>query len=131
VELVGGVALFCAGWGGPLTDHGQRIARGGWLPTLLLLGACLFLAQALIHLPFDVGRWAHLTAWKMTERPLGAWFAEYGLALAVNAVVEGIVLVGLYLLLRWLPRWWWLAATAGSVCLAALFAFLWPIVISP
>ncbi len=131
LELVWLLALVFAGWGRRVTDRCQRLTRGRWLPTLLLVGACYYLAQALIHLPFDVGRWAHLTAWGMTERPLNAWFAEYGLALAVNAVVEGIVVVGLYLLLRWLPRWWWLAATAGSVGLAVLFALLWPILISP
>lgn len=131
LELVWLLALVFAGWGRRLTNACHRCARGRWLPTLLLLGVSLFLAQALIHMPFDVGRWAHLTAWKMTERPLGAWFAEYGLSLAVAAVVEGIVVVGLYLLMRWLPRAWWLAATAGSVLLAVLFAFLWPIVISP
>lgn len=131
LELAWLLALVFGGWGKRIADRCNSVARGRWLPTLLMLGVCLYLAQALIHLPFGVGRWAHLTAWKMTTQPLSAWFTEHLLALAVNAVVEGIVVVGLYLLLRWLPRWWWLAATAGSVGLAALFAFLWPIVISP
>ena len=131
LELAWLLGLVFAGWGRRVTDTCQRLARGWWLPTLLLAGACFFLVQALISLPFDVGRWAHLTAWGMTERPLGAWFAEHALALAVSAVIDGIVLVGLYLLLRWLPRWWWLAAAAGSVILAALFALLLPIVVAP
>jgi STE24 endopeptidase len=34
-------------------------------------------------------------------------------------------------LVRWLPRWWWLAGWAAFSVLTVLFTFLWPIAIAP
>ncbi|MCI0681883.1 MAG: M48 family metallopeptidase [Gemmataceae bacterium] len=131
IELGLLLALVFTRLGPAATAWCRRLARGWWLPTLLLLAALYYVVLAILDFPLDVGRWAHLRAWGMTERPFGPWFSEYLLALAVRAVLEGVVLVGLYLLLRWLPRWWWLAAAAGSVVLAALFALVLPVVVAP
>lgn len=125
------LALVVHGWGKRWAEACLRLARGWWLPTVVLLGACIYVAQALLGLPFAVGRYYHMKAWGLTERPLADWFAEYGLGLGVTAVIEGIVLVGLYLLVRWLPRWWWLAAATGTVVLAILFAMVLPVLIAP
>ncbi|MCS7046327.1 MAG: M48 family metallopeptidase [Gemmataceae bacterium] len=118
--------------------HGRRLAawckhRVGhrWLAALLLIAFLYFLGRTLLSLPLDIGRWAHQTAWGMTERPFTAWLREHVLATAVYGGIEAVVLVGLYGLMRWWPRWWWLAATAGSVVFAMLFAFLMPVLISP
>ena len=131
LELAWLLVLVFGGWGRRITEQCRRLTGDRWLLTLLLAAACYFLVQTFISLPFDLGRFAHSTAWGMVDRPLSAWLVEYGMAAAVSAVVGGAVLAVFYCLLRWLPRWWWLAATLGSVGLAALFAMLWPIVVAP
>lgn len=125
------LALVFTNFGRRVTARCQQLARGRWLPTLLFAAAFYYVVLAILDFPLDVGRWAHMTAWGMTERPFAAWFAEHLLAQAVSAPIEGIVLIGLFLLLRWLPRWWWVAAASGSVLLAALFAMVLPVVIAP
>jgi STE24 endopeptidase len=122
---------FLGGWGQRVIARCRDFAGGWWLPTLLLSGGFFFLLLCYINLPFDLARFVLQREWGLTSRRLGPWFEDYGKALAVGAVTEGIALVGLYLLMRWLPRIWWLAAAAGSVVLAALFTLLLPIVIAP
>jgi STE24 endopeptidase len=127
-----GVLLAFAGrWGERVTERCRRLARGWWLPTLLLVGGFYFVLLCYIQWPFDLTRFVLQRDWGLTTRSLAEWLEEYRLALALSAVIEGVVLVGLYLLMRWLPRWWWLAAAAGSVALAITFAFLLPMVIAP
>jgi len=122
---------FLSGWGQRVIARCRDLARGWWLPTLLLSAGLYFLLLCCINWPFDLARFVLQRHWGLSERALGPWFVDYFKALAVGAVTEGIALVGLYLLMRWLPRLWWLAAAAGSVVLAALFALLLPIVVAP
>ncbi len=131
VELTWLLVLVYGGWARRITDSFRRKVHGRWLPTVLLVGGFCYVSQTLLSLPFDIAGWASSTAWGMTDRSLGAWFVEHCLAFAVGAVLGGILLVGFYLLLRWLPRTWWLAATAGSIAVEIVFAFVLPIVIAP
>src|SRR5262249_52005890 len=42
-----------------------------------------------------------------------------------------VILLGMYSLMYFFPRWWWLLATAGGVALGVLYAFLMPELILP
>ena len=83
------------------------------------------------RLPFAIGRFELARAWGLTNRPLADWLADHAKGLGVAAVTDGIVLFGLYLLLRWWPRRWWLVATAAGTLLVVAYTFLAPIVIEP
>lgn len=131
VHLVWLALLACTALGRRLTDRLHRLSGGRWLVTVLLVGACYFLAAEVLNLPFALGRFYHLRAWGMTERPVGAWFADHGKNLLVSGLTGGVVLVGLFLLLRWLPRWWWLPATALGGVLAIGYAYVMPVLIDP
>jgi STE24 endopeptidase len=125
------VGLVFVGGGRRVTAWCRAVTRGTWLPTLLVTGLVYGLILALVTFPFDVIRWRHLSVWGMTSQSFTAWLGERLLALGIAAVLEGIALVGLYLLIRWLPRWWWLPAALGASGLAVIFAWLLPVVISP
>lgn len=114
-----------------LADLFARRTGGAWLPTVLLMGLAYFLADELITLPFALGQFSLMHAWNLTSRPLGDWLVDHAKGLGVAVVLDGITLVGLYLLLRWSPRRWWLAATVGSAVLAVGYAFLSPLLIEP
>src|SRR6266511_3555073 len=49
-ELAWLLALVFRGWGRRVTKRCHHLARGRWLPTLLLAGLCYFAVQALLHL---------------------------------------------------------------------------------
>jgi STE24 endopeptidase len=128
-----GVLMFLGltGAGRRLADFALRAFKGRWFPTVLAVGAVCFCGVQLLQFPFALGRFYLARSWGLTSRGAAPWFAEYLLSLALELAVGAIVLIGFYLLLRLMPRFWWLAATLGGGLLAALGAFLLPIAIAP
>jgi STE24 endopeptidase len=114
-----------------LADVALRIGRGYWLPAVLLVGGTCHVAAQALRFPFSLGSFFLTRAWGLTQRGVEPWFQEYLLAQGVELLLGGVVVACLYLLLRYFPRWWWFAATLGAGLLAALVAFLLPIVIAP
>jgi STE24 endopeptidase len=119
------------GWARKLTDRCQALIASRWLPTVLLVGFFFFLADELLSLPFAIGHFELARSWGLTQRGLLDWLVDHVKGAGVAAVTDGIVLVGLYVLLRWLPRYWWLVATAAGTLLAIVYAYLAPILIEP
>jgi len=125
------VILVQTGLARKWTDRCQALVGGRWLATVLLVGLLLFLADALLALPFGIAQFFLMRSWGMTNRDLTSWLVDHVKGLGVTAVTDGIVLVGFYLLLRWFPRRWWLIATAGGLLLGLAYALLAPILIEP
>lgn len=102
-----------------------------WATSVLLVGAFCFLAVELLVLPVRLGRLENARAWGMTDRSVGSWFEDYAKSLAVTGVIGGVVLLGLYVLIRLLPRGWWAVGATASILLGFFYAFLLPEVINP
>jgi STE24 endopeptidase len=130
LAFLGIVAL--TGVGSRLAGVGSRLSGDRYLLTALLLGAALFVAQLLLTFPLSVyGGWAHRRAWGLTDRTFASWLGDYSKAVAVSAFLGAVLLVGLYLLLRYAPRYWWALATAGTTLLGVFLAWVAPVVIAP
>src|SRR5262249_52300342 len=114
------VALVTTGLARKVTDRCHAWTGGRWLATVVLVGGLYFVVDELLSLPFAIARFQLGSAWEMTNRPLSEWLGDHLKETAVSIVTDGIVLVGLYLLLRKYPRRWWLAATAGGAALGAV-----------
>jgi STE24 endopeptidase len=139
----GWLGKLCARWtgysdddaavGASLTERlwSSRSSLARWLVTLLLVGAGYAILYELLQFPLAVGRFYHSRAWGMTERPFADWLGQYVPASGVTIAGEAIPGVGLYLLLRWFPRTWYLWAGAGGICMAFAFAWLMPVVVAP
>jgi STE24 endopeptidase len=102
-----------------------------WAAGVLIVGAFCFLAVDLLQLPVRLGRLENARAWGMTDRSVASWFADYVKSLAVMGAIGGVVLLGLYVLIRLLPRRWWAVGAGASVALGFFYAFLLPEVINP
>jgi STE24 endopeptidase len=122
-----------------VTTGGSRLARlrswaGNllrWLATLLLVAATYAILHELLRFPVSVGRFYHSRAWGMTGRPFGEWLNEYLLSVGVTLTAEAIGGIGLYLLLRWLPRMWYLWGAIAGVAFGFATAYLMPVVVAP
>jgi STE24 endopeptidase len=125
------LGLVFVGGGRRIVTACHGLTRRAWLPTLLGSALIYGIILTLVTFPFDAVRRQHLAVWGMTSQSLASWLVDHGMALGVMAVVQGIALVGLYLLIRWLPRWWWVPAALGAQGLAVVFAWLLPVVIGP
>lgn len=130
-ELAVLLLLGLSGAGRRLTDRFERLFRGWWLPTLLAVGAAVYLVIEVTQFPFAVARFYHAKSWGITDRPLAPWLSEYLLGHAVALALGAVPLVGVYLLMRWTPRVWWLLAALGAGLFAAVVAFLMPLLIAP
>jgi STE24 endopeptidase len=114
-----------------LTDRCRRWTGDRWLATVLLVGILLFLGDAILSLPFGLAALEWQRSWGLTHRSLGAWLNDHVLELAVSAVMSGVLLVGLYILLRFFPRTWWALAAAGGTLLGIGYVLILPIWINP
>ena len=123
--------LLLSGSAARLAERCDALAGGRWWLASLLVGTALFFAQELLTFPWSVyGRLHHLRAWGLTERSFSSWLRDHVKALAVSGAVGGLLLVGLYALIRLSPRWWLLAAL-GSTLVALFFAYVAPVLIAP
>jgi STE24 endopeptidase len=102
-----------------------------WLATLLLVGTTYAIAHELLQFPFHIAGFYHSKSMGMTDRPFVDWLGEYALATGVTWLAEAIGGVGLYLLLHWFRRTWYLLGTAGAAGLAFATAFLMPVLVAP
>jgi STE24 endopeptidase len=125
------LTLACTRRARRLADRFERWTGGrGWL-TILLMGAFCFLAEGLLRFPFRVLSLENWRAWGMTEQPFADWFVDYAKGQALAAGTGAVLLLGLYLLLRRFPRFWWLPAAALGGLAAVGYAWIMPIWIDP
>jgi STE24 endopeptidase len=67
----------------------------------------------------------------LTDRTFASWLSDYAKAVGVSGVIGALLLLGFYLLLRHVPRYWWLFAAAGTTLVGIFFAWVAPLVIAP
>lgn len=120
-----------------LTPLGRRLTKRmvgqnrSWFVSLLLLLLFLFVVEELLSLPFNFWAFHVRKAWGMTQRSLSDWFGDYVKGLAVSAVFQIVPMIGVYLLIRWKPRSWWVLGGSAAVLLGVGLAFIYPLIIDP
>ncbi len=125
------VLLVLAGNARRIADVCSWLAGDRWLLTVLLVGVVCALAQEAIDFPAAAAQQAQLQAWGLSHRSWLDWLLEEGKAFAVFGTIEAIVLLGMYLLMRWLPGTWWLACSLAAPMLAITLTYLHPIFFAP
>jgi STE24 endopeptidase len=101
------------------------------LPAVVLVGLAFWFVDKIIGLPFGIARWLLETDWGMSRQSLGEWLADYRLSLILDLATSLVIVIGLFLLLRWFPRRWWLVAWLGGTALGVVYVLVLPVVIEP
>jgi STE24 endopeptidase len=117
--------------------------RGGWLRRLLerwrgpewlrvagvtaLVGVALWL----VGLPFAVGAWRLRRSVGLSTQDLTGFARDRLVWQALELGVTVLLLLGLWLLARRLPRRWPLAAAAGTAVATLVVSFGWPVLVEP
>ena len=109
----------------------ERIARF-WPLAAALFVAGYFVADWLLSLPFTyyVG-FARQHAYGMSNQSFGRWLGESAIGLGVNVVIAALFFWVPLLVIRRLPRTWWLATGALAVPFLFLLMLVGPIWIDP
>jgi len=116
---------------GPRLIERLQVLTRSWFLTVLATAVLLYLAQELLALPFGILGFLNRRDWGMTERSLYDWFIDFFKSLGVAGVFALLPLVGVYLLMRWKPRGWWVLASVGAILFGVAAALLHPILIDP
>lgn len=130
VTLLFLVLLGLSSIGTAVTERIMRLSRH-WLGSVLLLVIFLYVVEELLSLPFGVMGFHTRKSWGMTQRSLSDWFVDYVKNFVLSGLFQIVPLVGLYLLVRWKPRSWWVLAGSGAILLGVGLAFIYPLLIDP
>lgn len=123
--------LACTPLARKLTDAVHAKTGGQWFVTLLAVTVLCLGLQYLLGFPFACVRLEHQRAWGLTTRPFVEWLEDWFIAVGVSILIWTGVLVGLFVLIRWFPRWWPVMGTAATLVCGALYIYAQPLVIAP
>lgn len=98
----------------------------------LVVGVVYLLLSFVLTLPWAIYEsWWRETRYGLTSQPLAGWLTEALMGTAISTVFAGLLIVGLYFIIRHARRLWW-AWGAGLTALAVVFMLIVsPILIEP
>ena len=136
--LWGAIVAIVVSWliirTGLLSGISARLERRRKRPKLvsLVVGVVYLLLSFVLTLPWAIYEsWWRETQYGLTSQPLVGWLTEALIGTAISTVFAGLLIVGLYLIIRHARRLWW-AWGAGLTALAVVFMLIVsPILIEP
>ncbi|MDP3803331.1 M48 family metallopeptidase [Brevundimonas sp.] len=136
--LWGAVVSIVVAWiiirTGVLSGIRDRLERRRKRPKLvsLVVGVTWVLMDFVLTLPWAIYQgWWRETQYGLTEQPLAGWLTEALMDAAITVVFLGLLIVGLYAIIRHARRLWW-AWGAGLTAVAVVFMLIVsPIFIEP
>jgi STE24 endopeptidase len=97
-----------------------------------VIASVFFILSAILTLPWSIyADWWREKSYGRTAQPFSDWLLQLGIATIVSAVVGGLLLVGVYWLIRRTGKAWWLWSGALVAVGFAVIALLSPVVIEP
>jgi STE24 endopeptidase len=123
--------LLLSGWAARLRTLAWRIGRR-WYFSLVAFVSLIALVTFVLELPlaFYEG-YVREHLYGLSRQSLPAWLGQTAGAAAVGAAVTALVIWVPYLLLRALPRWWWLPTGVLTLPLILLALVVGPRFIAP
>ena len=119
---------------GLLSGIRDRMERRRKRPKLvsLVVGVVYLLMSFILSLPWAIYQsWWRETQYGLTEQPLAGWLGEAALSTGISTVFTGLLIVGLYFIIRRARSLWW-AWGAGLTAVAVVFMLIVsPILIEP
>lgn len=114
-----------------LRDACQRIG-GGPVRRDMLFGAAYVLASALLTLPLAIySGWWREQAYGMSTLTFIDWLGEMALSQLIDMLMMGIVVAGLYIVIRRAGARWWIWGTAGGIAALIVVIAISPVLIQP
>ena len=117
---------------GILVALSNKLSQRGAFNRAFRVSAAFIVLSAIIELPWTIyTSWYRQTQYDMTTQPLGDFLGQYGLGLALSAVLMGLLLATFYVLIKKAgPLWWaWFGGITAS--LVATMMLLGPSLIQP
>lgn len=123
------------------------IIRLGWLSAIrdkleakkprpklvsLVVGVVYLAMSFVLTLPWSIYEsWYREKQYGLTEQPLTGWLGEAALSGAISIVFTGLLIVGIYFLIRRARRLWWAWASGLTAVFVIIAMLIAPIMIEP
>jgi len=128
--LVLGIILF-TGFSAYLWRKSEALGKKRFFAFAIFL-FFFILVTTIASFPFSYYSGFHLEhKYQLSHQSFGAWMGDAAKSLLVGWVITLIVVWFLYLVLRRLPRRWWLVFALGALPFLIFFIVIAPVVISP
>jgi STE24 endopeptidase len=131
VGLVAALLLGLTPLGAALVRLAGRPFHGHWLAQALVGGLLVVFVGELVGLPFAAWRESVLRRYDLSTQSWGGWAVDLLKGYAIGAVLGAIVLVALYTITHFAPRWWWAFGAIGAAGLTVLLTFVFPVLVEP
>ncbi|MBN8500142.1 MAG: M48 family metallopeptidase [Sphingomonadales bacterium] len=103
-----------------------------WALATFLTGGAFSIVVDVIQLPWHLlTGWHRERAFGLSSQPLSDYLGQWTLDLAINAVLGGLFLLGIYTLIRRTGARWWAWASGFTAIAIVLFLLALPSVIQP
>ena len=103
-----------------------------WALATFLTGGAFFIVVDVIQLPWKLlTDWQRERAYGLSSQPLSDYLGQWTLDLAINAVLGGLFMLGIYALIRRAGARWWVWASGFTAVAILLFLLALPSVIQP
>jgi Zn-dependent protease with chaperone function len=131
INLLALAALFLTRASVALKTIASRVSKRRWVEQSLFVSMVLVLLAA-INLPIDyVSGYSVPSRYGLVNQSVGGWLRDYVVGGAVGFIVLLVVTLGVYVLLRRSPRWWWVWVTGLSAPVIVFLTFITPTFITP
>ena len=104
------------------------------IPILLALAliAIFYILLQLTMLPLDFWRgFAVEHNFGLSNQTAGMWFADFAKSWVISFLINTAALTGIYALLVFLPKYWWVVSIVVMIIFIIIGAYLYPLIIDP
>jgi STE24 endopeptidase len=125
------LVILRMGWAAGLSARVRRLTGKKPLQSLLFAIPYLLLA-ALLVLPLTIyEEFFREKQYGLLNHGFAEWGGEALMALGINALVFGLLFMGIHAAIRRSPKGWWVGATAVTIAGLALFITIAPVYVQP
>ena len=94
--------------------------------------ALFYIVLSIIMLPLSFYRGYTIEhQFGQSVQTVGMWFSDYGKSKAIDIAVSAGAMTGIYALMVYVPRHWWLIAASAMAVFIIIAVYLYPILIDP
>ena len=131
--ILGAIFLFLIlrlGIAARLRDIAESASQIRWVQGVVFVPS-LFLLVDVLDLPVRL-YWHQLSLhYDQSVQGWGSWFWDWTKEEIVGTVIGIVLVLILYAVMRYSPRWWWLVSWFPLVFVLLVLTVIWPVVIEP
>lgn len=131
VAVAAYLLILAAGWSDRFRTLAERVTTRRWLVPAVY-AVPLTLATALLFLPWSIyTEFVREAQYGLTNQTLPAWLGDWGKTTALGLILNPLLAMAFYTVIRRAPKGWWLWGTGVMTAFVMFGALVAPVFIAP